>query len=181
MGSKKRTAGRPKYAYSFGDITDKAGFQDALQWYHERLVREQRNRIEKEAALKQILEHIDREKTAYRCEIVSKVKDLLSPFLARLRDTGAHITASEIDSLERDLDRVAEGAGEDFWNGYARLTPREMDVCKAIKEGLSSKEIALRLGLSLHTVNKHRQQIRRKLRLDNKDYNLASYLRWKLE
>jgi DNA-binding NarL/FixJ family response regulator len=47
------------------------------------------------------------------------------------------------------------------------LSPREIDVVKLIKEGLSSKEIALRLDISLKTVEVHRYNILKKLSLKN--------------
>jgi DNA-binding CsgD family transcriptional regulator len=43
------------------------------------------------------------------------------------------------------------------------LTPREVDVLAAIGEGLSNKEIARRLDISLHTVKFHIESLFRKL------------------
>lgn len=45
------------------------------------------------------------------------------------------------------------------------LTPREKEVLQAIGDGLSSKEIATQAGISRHTVDRHRQNIREKLRV----------------
>lgn len=47
------------------------------------------------------------------------------------------------------------------------LSQREIEVVKLIKEGLSSKEIALRLDISLKTVEVHRYNILKKLSLKN--------------
>jgi DNA-binding NarL/FixJ family response regulator len=47
------------------------------------------------------------------------------------------------------------------------LSRREIDIVQLIKEGLSSKEIALRLDISLKTVEVHRYNILKKLNLKN--------------
>ncbi|MBI3138736.1 MAG: response regulator transcription factor [Sphingobacteriales bacterium] len=47
------------------------------------------------------------------------------------------------------------------------LSRRELDIVQLIKEGLSSKEIALRLDISLKTVEVHRYNILKKLSLKN--------------
>jgi DNA-binding NarL/FixJ family response regulator len=47
----------------------------------------------------------------------------------------------------------------------ARLTERERSVLGAIAEGLSSKEISTRLGISVHTVIHHRSRLTRKTEL----------------
>lgn len=44
-----------------------------------------------------------------------------------------------------------------------RLTPREREVVQLIAEGLTSKDIARRLGISVKTANAHRANIMRKL------------------
>ena len=47
------------------------------------------------------------------------------------------------------------------------LTEREMQIINFIKEGLSSKEIATSLNISLKTVEVHRHNILKKLKLKN--------------
>ncbi len=47
------------------------------------------------------------------------------------------------------------------------LSRRELDIVELIKEGLSSKEIAIRLDISLKTVEVHRYNILKKLSLKN--------------
>jgi DNA-binding NarL/FixJ family response regulator len=47
------------------------------------------------------------------------------------------------------------------------LSRRELDIAKLIKEGLSSREIALKLDISLKTVEVHRYNILKKLHLKN--------------
>jgi DNA-binding NarL/FixJ family response regulator len=47
------------------------------------------------------------------------------------------------------------------------LSSREIDIIQLIKQGLSSKEIALKLDISLKTVEVHRYNILKKLNLKN--------------
>lgn len=69
---------------------------------------------------------------------------------------------------------------ESFWNGgdpiEARIAERagslsnaERNVCVFIKKNASSKDIASQLGISKHTVDTHRKNIRRKLGLHEKE------------
>ena len=45
----------------------------------------------------------------------------------------------------------------------ARLTPREMEVLQLIAEGKANKETASELGISIKTVEKHREHLMKKL------------------
>lgn len=47
------------------------------------------------------------------------------------------------------------------------LTPRETEILRLIQQGFLSKEIAHRLCISIHTVNIHRQNLLRKLGVQN--------------
>lgn len=67
---------------------------------------------------------------------------------------------------------VNNGTGERIPLSFARqrsalLSEREKEILRLIKNGLLSKEIAWRLGISVNTVNRHRQNILRKLSVDN--------------
>jgi len=50
---------------------------------------------------------------------------------------------------------------------YIYLTHREKEILRLIREGALSKEIADRLGISIHTVNNHRKNILGKLNASN--------------
>lgn len=47
-------------------------------------------------------------------------------------------------------------------NAITRLTPREREVAVALVEGMTSKQIAARLGLSPRTIDMHRERLMRK-------------------
>lgn len=159
------------------DITDKKRADQALEWFSDKLQKERQNLIEKEAALRQVLDHLEEEKAAYRKEISEHVKNLLTPIIAKLRNRNGMLAQKDLNLLESSLNRIVDADIDEFQENYSKLTPREMDICAAIKDGLSSKEIADKFGLSVNTVHKHRQIIRRKLLLNNKEINLAAFLR----
>ena len=50
-------------------------------------------------------------------------------------------------------------------SGYSlvRLTPREKEIALLAADGMSSDEIALRLGISVHTINSHLRRTYAKL------------------
>lgn len=48
-----------------------------------------------------------------------------------------------------------------------KLSEREMEILKMVSKGMLSKEISTTLFLSIHTVNKHRQNIMQKMNTNN--------------
>jgi DNA-binding NarL/FixJ family response regulator len=82
----------------------------------------------------------------------------------RLARRGSRVLSPDIVRRMR-----AQGNGA-FMDGglsgrIAELTEREIEVLKIIAEGLSNKEIAIQLGISIKTVEKHRQQVMNKLNI----------------
>lgn len=79
---------------------------------------------------------------------------------AIIRFSGETISKSAEDSPLR-----ASGKGESFLsddNGRNTLSQREKDIVIEVAKGLTNKEIADRLHLSVHTVTTHRKNISRK-------------------
>ena len=52
---------------------------------------------------------------------------------------------------------------DDDSSALSELTPRELEVIKLIADGLTNQEIGERLGISFKTVDRHRENIMRKL------------------
>ncbi len=57
------------------------------------------------------------------------------------------------------------------------LTPREIEICDMIKNGISGKGIAGIINISHGTIERHRNNIRRKLGIKNRKINLSSFLK----
>ncbi|UCD29327.1 MAG: PAS domain S-box protein [Planctomycetota bacterium] len=159
------------------DITERIQIQAELQELTEQLTAERQELKEKNITLQQILAHLEQEKAHYKDEICSSVENLLVPIIQKLKQGDGSLKLKDIDVLENTLSAIIEKDLDEYKNNLKKLTPRELDVCKLIKAGQSSKEIADSLNISLPTVHKHREIIRRKLQITNKSINLGAYLR----
>lgn len=73
------------------------------------------------------------------------------------------------------------GRDENQRVGIDNLTERELEVFQMIGNGLTTHAIAERMNLSVHTVNSHRENIRRKLGVTNSLEMLQRAVQWVLE
>ncbi len=80
----------------------------------------------------------------------------------------------------RAVRRVA-GRGDADGVELRDLTDREIEVFRLIGEGLSTREIAERLGLSTKTIETHRAKIMRKLDLQNSFQLVHRAILWRQE
>jgi DNA-binding NarL/FixJ family response regulator len=94
-----------------------------------------------------------------------------------LKQTAAHILVKAIREAHQgrrffspsiskrltDLHEKSMGRGKKPRKGAARLTSREVEVLQLIAEGMANKETAAQLGISIKTVEKHRQHLMSKL------------------
>jgi FixJ family two-component response regulator len=77
-----------------------------------------------------------------------------------------------LEAIERALHQdsramVASSAREDARARLARLTARELQVCKFLMDGLLNKQIAAELGIAESTVKVHRSRMMEKLGLSS--------------
>ena len=78
--------------------------------------------------------------------------------------------------LERELGEIVSPFLDTLNTRYKKLSPREVEICRLVKNGMTSKEIAQVLNLSVRTIQKYRELIRRKLGLIDNETNLRTYL-----
>lgn len=158
------------------DITDRREAEDELRRTTLELAQEQKELTEKNITLKQILDHLAREKKDFRRQLSRELDQTLKPYLKKLmsKDT---VSQRDLETLGEMINAVLSRESDDFEARYADLTPREKEICDLISDGLSSKQISDCLVLSPATIHKHREQIRKKLKITNKSVNLSSYLR----
>ena len=143
----------------------------------EELKAESAELIEKNIALNQVLEHLEKDKQNYKEQISESIESLLLPIVKKLKKRDGNLSPKDISLLENSLDAIVGKEINVFRKNLVKLSPRELDICELIRAGKSSKEISSVLNLSTLTVHKHRESIRSKLQLKNKSTNLSAYLR----
>ncbi len=94
--------------------------------------------------------------------------DALVQALHTVAQGGYHVSAELAAVFERDSEPDEP------------LTPRETDIALRVGRGLSSKRIGHELGISEHTVRKHRENIARKLGVRNAAELVAWTIRHRL-
>ncbi len=108
--------------------------------------------------------------------IQSHLNAVVSPLideLATCPESHRSELAARIHASLESISSILEGSCE---RRLSTLTPRELEICKLVKQGLSSKEIADRLHTSEGTVRNQRKSIRRKLGLTRSSGNLQTVL-----
>jgi DNA-binding NarL/FixJ family response regulator len=91
------------------------------------------------------------------------------PEVATAFAKGDKATLQIIDGQVWELDpvRLDSGRGRDSAGGAVALSPREAQILQQVATGHSNGAIAQRLGISAHTVRKHRENLMAKLGLHN--------------
>jgi DNA-binding NarL/FixJ family response regulator len=101
------------------------------------------------------------------CGLVARRGRLTADSVRQAARRHARLTGHVVEVESRQVQRFQPGGAPAplmlVQAEGARLTPRETQVAALIAEGLSNREIAIKLVVSLRTVDAHAEHIRRKL------------------
>ncbi|MEW6616768.1 MAG: PAS domain S-box protein [Thermodesulfobacteriota bacterium] len=132
---------------------------------------------EMNTALKVLLRRREEDRTEIEEKILVNVKELVAPFLEKLKSTKLHPRQlAYINILELNLKDIISPFSRKLSSTYLSLTPTEIQIANLVKQGRTAKEIAELLNVSPGTIETHRKNIRVKLGIKNKKANLRSYL-----
>lgn len=82
------------------------------------------------------------------------------------------------EQLSQSLNLRVPGGDPEAHDPVLRLSNRELQVLNLVGRGVSSREIAAELGLSVKTVESHRQSLKRKLNLATNSQLLQYAMNW---
>ncbi|MFH2035937.1 MAG: PAS domain S-box protein [Candidatus Zixiibacteriota bacterium] len=159
------------------DITERKKSEEMLKNASEKLRIEQNELRDKNIALRQILKQIEDERQDYRRQLYLDIDKSIKPFIKKIKQMVKSENLMQVESLELSINSIFAKDLDNFKSRFSKLTARESEICDLIEKGFTSKQISDKLNLSVLTVSKHREQIRKKLGLSNKNINLATHLR----
>ena len=138
---------------------------------------EKTNLQETNTALKVLLKQRDTDKHIFEEQVMYNVKELVLPYLDRLKATDMdERQTAYLSILETNLGGVTSAFSRQLSIEFYGLTTSELKVANFIRQGKKTHEIASLLGLSKRTIDAYRLTIRRKLRIKNKKANLRTLL-----
>jgi len=130
----------------------------------------------KNAALKELLSQIEVEKQEIQTRVLANLDNLVLPLLEKMNQKLAGRERHYLSVLQNNLQKLTEGFGASLSRKLFRLSPREIEICNFIKHGMSTKDIAECLDVSIKTVENQRNSVRKKLGISKEQINLAAFL-----
>ncbi len=136
---------------------------------------EQKSALEqKDVAIREVLRQIERVNEEIKTNIIFKVENILIPILQSLElNEKSHYY---VKLLRINFQEITSSFGAKLSDKKTKLTPREIEICDMIRAGFTNKEISTLLYVSDRTTEKHRANIRKKMKI-SKDDNLLSFLK----
>jgi DNA-binding NarL/FixJ family response regulator len=130
----------------------------------------------KTVALQEVLATFRTESDRRVTRAVERIGQFCRPALAQLRESLPASKGKLLDQIEAAIADATSETVDLLASQLTCLSPAELRICDLIRRGMGSKEIAAETGISVETVDTHRRNIRRKLKITNEAVNLSTYL-----
>lgn len=147
-----------------------------LQETNKQLILERKALQEANSALRAVLARIEEEKREVYTDIQANIDKILMPILHELTLHLPEAKRKYAEMLRTNLNHITSPFVSHLSKNYFSLSSTEIKICNMIRSGMQTKEIAQIRGVSMGTINRHREHIRRKLNIAGKDINLMTYL-----
>ncbi|MBW1913858.1 MAG: PAS domain S-box protein [Deltaproteobacteria bacterium] len=159
------------------DITERKRAEEALKEREFELEIKTESLEEMNAALKVLLRQREEDRIELEEKVSLNVRELVLPNLDKLKKTKLdERQTAYVEILESNLNDITSPLIRRLSFKYLNLTPKEIQVANLVKQGRTTKEIAELLNLAKKTIDFHRENIRKKLEINNKKANLRSHL-----
>lgn len=163
-------------AQRIGAIAIRISAEKELQEINKQLSLERTALQEANAALRAVLSKIEEEKQRIYKDMQANIEKAIMPILHALAIEVPKTQRKYVEILKNNLEDITSPFINRFLYKFQSLTPTEISICNLIRNGMRNKEIADLRGVSVATINRHREHIRKKLKITNSDVNLTTYL-----
>ncbi|MFC2027719.1 LuxR C-terminal-related transcriptional regulator [Chloroflexota bacterium] len=159
------------------DVTERKQAENALKKRESELAIKNEELEQLNTALRVLLKKREQDKSEIEKKVLFSVKELIVPYLEKIRKSESDPQNKIlVDIIESNLDEIISPFAEHISAKLSSLTPTEITVANLVQQGKTTKEISDVLNLSPKTIDTHREHIRKKLGIKNREINLQSYL-----
>jgi len=163
-------------AERIGSVAMRITAELELHESNKQLILERKALQEANAALRAVLAKIEEEKQEIYKDLQANVDKILMPILQELDLRLPQTQRQYVELLKTYLEDIVSPFVNHLSKNHLSLTTTEVAICNMIRNGMQTKQIAQIRGVSIGTINRHREHIRRKLKITNSDINLVTYL-----
>ena len=159
------------------EVSERRQAERGLKKRENELKNNTRQLQELNSALKVLLAKKDEDRIDLEEKMVSNIRELVIPYLAKLNNGKlAEREKAFVDIIEYNLQEIISPFARILSSKYLGFTPTEIKVANLVKQGKTTKDIAILSNLSPRTIEFHRDNIRAKLGIKNKKVNLRTHL-----
>lgn len=128
-------------------------------------------------ALRVLLKQVNENKVEMENKVLDNFTRLVNPYLDLLEENLARTPQQEyVRVIKGNIKKITSAFSLKLSSSYLGLSPREIQVADLVRQGRANKEAASILNISINAVEFHRNNLRKKLGLQNKKINLRTYL-----
>lgn len=127
--------------------------------------------------LKENIKNLEVEKNNIKQFLSLNIDNIIIPTIKELSESNRILTQSDFDFLTKSIKSLSASFKFAKQDNPIKLSSREIEICTMVKNGYSSKDIAEKINISYRTVENHRTNIKKKLNINSKGINLATYLK----
>jgi len=160
------------------DITERKKAGEALIKNERELRIKAQNLTDVNTTMKVLLNSMEDDQEKLKERFLDNIKTQVLPYLEKLKKTSLDdVQKGLIKIAETNLDEIASPFVQKLTSNYLNLTKTEIQIASLVREGKTSKEIAAILNSKKRVIDFHRENIRKKLGLNNKKGSLSILLR----
>ncbi|QNT76788.1 helix-turn-helix transcriptional regulator [Dehalogenimonas etheniformans] len=163
-------------AERIGNLASHIAADEELKKVNSQLQSERKALQEANIALKVILSRKEDDRNEIIGDINTNVDKVIKPLLFSLESQLTPDQKTCTHLISSLLDDIVSPFVSNLTHTYSSLSLTELEISNLIKVGLSTKEIAKLRNVAPGTINRHRENIRRKLRVTNSHVNLTAFL-----
>lgn len=159
------------------DITMRKKLEQQLAHSNASLLERTQALEDMNTALRVLIRQRENDRQEFEKRILDNMRLLIVPYVERIRVACSEPAVLQyLSILQNNLDNITSGFTRKLETSFVDMTSNEIKVADLVRSGMTSKEIARTLGISVPTADYYRRAIRAKLGLSGKKVNLRTFL-----